>query len=333
VLEPTSNGIGGDGFALIWDGARLHGVNGSGRAPAALSLEALRRAGHDKVPTHGWLSVTVPGAVRLWGDIHERFGRLPLEQLLAPAIEYAERGAPVAAIVGQNWARAVAAARQRSGPEFAGFLETFAPGGAAPRPGRRFAAPGHARTLRLIASDGPQAFYEGEIAEAILAFSRATGGLLSADDLAAHRSEWVEPITAEYAGHTVAEIPPNGQGIAALMALGMLDGLDLARHPRDSAASYHLQIEAIKLAFADAFAYVGDPAMVDVPITALLDRERLAARRALIGPAAQQFGPGEAAASSLPPATPTSWRPAAAPSTRSSPASCSRTAPPSAPSA
>jgi gamma-glutamyltranspeptidase/glutathione hydrolase len=301
VLEPNMNGIGGDGFALIWDGARLHGLNGSGRAPAALSIEALRRAGHGsrdeakplQMPTHGWLSVTVPGVVRLWGDMHERFGRLPLDEVLAAAIAYAEQGAPVAAITAQGWARGVAAARQRSGPEYAGFLETFAPGGAAPRPGERFVAPGHARTLRLIAAEGPRAFYEGEIAQAMVAFSKATGGLISADDLAAHRSEWVEPITAGYAGYTVAEIPPNGQGIAALIALGILDGLDLARHPRDSAAAYHLQIEAIKLAFADAFAYVGDPSRVDVPVAALLDGQRLAARRSLIGPAAQEFGPGE----------------------------------------
>lgn len=293
VLEPTANGIGGDGFALVWDGARLHGINGSGRAPAALSIEALRRAGQEQMPIHGWLSVTVPGVVRLWGDLHERFGRLPLEQLLAPAIAYAEQGAPVAALISHSWARAVAAARQRSGPEYAGFLETFAPGGSAPRPGERFVSPGHARTLRLIAAEGARAFYEGEIAQAIVEFSKATGGLLTADDLAAHRSEWVEPITTDYAGHTVAEIPPNGQGIAALMALGILDGMDLGRYPRDSAAAYHPQIEAIKLAFADAFAYVGDPSRVDVPIAALLDRERLAARRSLIGPVAQEFGPGE----------------------------------------
>lgn len=292
VLEPTSNGLGGDGFALIWDGARLHGINGSGRAPAALSIEALQRAGHQQVPTHGWQAVTVPGVVQLWGDLHERFGRLPLEQVLAPAIAYAEQGAPVAPMVSQFWARGVAAARERRAPEFAGFLSTFAPGGRAPRAGERFASPGHARTLRLIAAEGPRAFYEGPIAEAIGRFSAETGGTLTPDDLAAHRSEWVEPISADYAGYTVAEIPPNGQGIAALIALGILDGLDLAAHPRDSAAAYHLQVEAIKLAFADAFAYVGDPATVDVPVTALLDRERLAARRALIGPTAQDYGPG-----------------------------------------
>jgi gamma-glutamyltranspeptidase / glutathione hydrolase len=293
VLEPTSNGLGGDGFALIWDGARLHGINGSGRAPAGLDLAALARAGQREMPSHGWLAVTVPGVVQLWGDMHARFGRLGLDEVLAPAIAYAEQGAPVAPLVSHFWGPAVAAARARTGAEFAGFLPTYAPGGRAPRAGERFVAPGHARTLRLIAAQGPRVFYEGEIAQAIAAFSQATGGLLSAADLAAHQSEWVEPLTSDYGGYTVAEIPPNGQGIAALISLGMLDGLDLAAHPRDSAASYHLQVEAMKLAFADIFAYVGDPAHATVPTAALLDPARLAARRALIGPTAQDFGPGE----------------------------------------
>lgn len=292
VLEPPSNGLGGDGFALVWDGTQLHGINGSGRAPAALSLEALHRAGYTQMPAEGWFSVTVPGVVQMWGDLHERFGVLPLEQVLAPAIAYAEEGAPVAPWVSFFWERGVAAARTRRGPEFDAFLETFAPAGRAPRPGERFVAPGHARTLRLLARKGVRAFYEGEIAEAIAAFSAATGGLLTADDLAAHQSEWVAPLTMDYAGYTVAELPPNGQGLAALLALGMLNGLDLGRFPRDSAESYHLQIEAMKLAFADVFAYVGDPAVVETPTAALLDRERLAARRALIGPVAQDFGPG-----------------------------------------
>jgi gamma-glutamyltranspeptidase/glutathione hydrolase len=293
VLEPTSNGIGGDGFALIWDGAKLHGINGSGRAPAALSVEALRAAGHERLPIYGWLPVTVPGVVQLWGDLHAKFGKLPLEQVLAPAIGYAERGAPVPPFISRNWARGVENARQRTSPEFAGFLQTYAPDGRAPAAGERFAFPGHARTLRLIAKEGARAFYEGEIAAAIARFSAETGGLITADDLAAHASEWVEPITMEYGGYTVAEIPPNGQGIAALLALGMLDGMEMGAHPRDSVEAYHLQIEAMKLSFADIFAYVGDPAMANVPTAALLDKERLAARRALIGPRAQDFGPGE----------------------------------------
>jgi gamma-glutamyltranspeptidase/glutathione hydrolase len=176
---------------------------------------------------------------------------------------------------------------------FAGFLPTFAPGGTAPAPGERFASPGHARTLRLIAEHGARDFYTGEIAQAIVAFARQTGGLLAAGDLAAHTSSWVDPISIDYRGHTVWELPPNGQGLAALIALGILDGLDVARHPRDSAAAYHLQIEAMKLAFADAHRYIADPERVDVPVRGLLDPTYLAVRRTLIGPAARAHAPGQ----------------------------------------
>lgn len=292
VLEPTSNGLGSDAFALVWHRDRLHGINGSGRAPAALSVEALERAGASSVPAYGWLSVTVPGAVRLWEDLHSRFGKLSLAQVLAPAIAYAEQGAPVPQVVARNWAGGVAQAQQRTGAEFSGFLSTFAPGGRAPRLGERFVSPGHARTLRQIAQHGAKSFYQGEIAEAILGFSRETGGLLSAEDLASHTSSWVEPISVPYRGYTVSEIPPNGQGIAALIALGILDGMGLNSHPRDSVESYHLQIEAIKLAFADAHRYVADPDKAEVPTSGLLSPAYLAQRRALIGPMARSPEPG-----------------------------------------
>jgi gamma-glutamyltranspeptidase/glutathione hydrolase len=293
VLEPTSNGIGGDNFALIWDGAKLHGINGSGRAPAALSIEKLQSAGHTAMPTHGWAPVTVPGAVKMWGDLHERFGKLPFAQVLAPAIRYAEEGAPVPPIIARNWARGVDQARTRTASEFTGFLSTFAPGGRAPRAGELVRSPGHARTLKQVARHGARAFYEGEIAQAIAAFASETGGYITMDDLAAHTSTWVEPITMDYHGYTVAEIPPNGQGIAALMALGMLDGHDFAGLPRDSAAAYHPQIEAIKLAFADTHRYVADPAKAAVPTAGMLDRAYLAERAKLITDRAQDFGPGE----------------------------------------
>jgi gamma-glutamyltranspeptidase/glutathione hydrolase len=292
VVEPTSNGLGGDAFALVWDGQRLHGLNGSGRAPAALSREYLQHAGHQEMPTFGWLSVTVPGAVAAWQDLHTRFGRLPFEQILAPALHYAEHGHAVTPVVARNWALAVRAAHERRDPMYAGFLPTFAPSGAAPRMGERFVSAGHARTLHLIAQQGARAFYQGEIAEAISAFAQQTGGVLSLDDLAAHTSTWVDPISTEYRGYTVCEIPPNGQGIAALMALGILEGYDLSRLPRDSAQSYHLQIEAMKLAFADAYRYVADPSHADVPTNGLLDTAYLAQRRALIGDTAQSYGPG-----------------------------------------
>jgi gamma-glutamyltranspeptidase/glutathione hydrolase len=283
VLEPTSNGLGSDAFALVWDGERLSGINGSGRAPRRLTIEAVQGAGHSAMPATGWLPVTVPGAIQLWADLHTRHGSLPFADLLAPAIAYAEAGAPVAPVVAGNWARTVTIAQQRSSAEFAGFLETFAPNGAAPAPGTIFASPGHARTLRLLAKHGADAFYRGEIAAAIVAFARETGGLLDEADLDAHRSSWVEPIAVDYHGYTVHEIPPNGQGIAALIGLGILDGLDVSRHPRDSAAAYHLQIEAMKLAFADAQHYVADPEHAAVPTRGLLEPAYLAERRALIG--------------------------------------------------
>lgn len=292
VLEPSSNGLGGDGFALIWDGARLHGITGAGRAPAGLSLDTLAARGHTSMPTHGWLPVTVPGVVRLWDDLHTRFGSLALDQIFAQAIAYAEEGAPVPPSVAASWARGVALAQQRQGAEFAGFLSTFAPNGRAPRPGELFRSPGHARTLRTLAQQGASAFYEGEIACALVDFAQATGGLLSDEDLANHTSEWVEPISLNYRGYTVHEIPPSGQGVVALMALGMLEEFDLTQHPRDSDTSYHLQVEAAKLAFADAFAYVGDPAKVAVPTRALLDRQRLRGRAQLISTSAGQYGPG-----------------------------------------
>jgi gamma-glutamyltranspeptidase / glutathione hydrolase len=292
VLEPTSNGIGGDAFALVWDGGRLHGLNGSGRAPAALTVEAVRRAGHSAMPAEGWLPVTVPGAPAAWCDLHARWGRLPLAQVLAPAVRYAEEGHPVAPNIARTWGRAVDEMRARHEPMYAGFLPTFAPGGSAPRAGSRFTSPGHARALRLIAATAGRAFYQGEIADALDAWSRATGGLLRGADLAAHTSSWVEPIAHRYRGYSVWEIPPSGQGLAALIALGILDGCDLASLGRDSAGSYHLQIEAMKLAFADAYAYIADPEFVAVPVRGLLDAGYLAERRALIGPTARLPAPG-----------------------------------------
>jgi gamma-glutamyltranspeptidase/glutathione hydrolase len=287
VLEPTSNGLGGDAFALVWDGARLHGYNGSGRCPSRLDAETVWAAGLSEMPTHGWWSVTVPGQIRAWADLHERFGRLDWARLLAPAVDAAEHGQPVPPVIAAQWATGVAAARRRRGPEFAGFLDTFAAGGAAPMVGTSPVLAGHARTLRRLAWAGADDFYTGEIAHAITDFSAATGGALGPADLAAHRGEWVEPITIDYRGFTVAEPPPNGQGVAALQALGMLDRLD-----PDSGATpgVHAQVEAMKLAFADAFAHVGDPTAVTVPD--LLDPSYVSARVRLIGTRAGHPGAG-----------------------------------------
>jgi len=293
VLEPTSNGIGSDAFALLWDGKQLHGLNGSGRAPAATTPDAVRAAGFSKIPAAGWWPVTVPGAPAAWRDLHARFGRLPFADLFGPAIYYAEQGYPVSPMTAAAWGRAAQNYAKLSGPEFAGWAATFAPGGHAPRAGERWASPGHARTLRRIAASGSQDFYEGDTAEAIAAFAAASGGNMTAADLAAHTSTWVDPIHVTYHGTEVWEIPPNGQGIAALIALNILSELDLpAAGPRDSIEGFHLQIEAMKLAYADALAYIADPDHAAVPVAGLLSPAYARERAALIGHDALDPAPG-----------------------------------------
>ena len=279
VVEPTANGIGGDNFALVWHDGQLHGLNASGAAPAALSLGALPGG---QMPTHGWLPVTVPGAVRGWADLHGRFGRLPFAKLFEPAIHYARHGYPLSPVAARNWARAVGIYRSLNLPELNEWFTVFAPQGFTPRPGAVWASEGHATTLERIAASGGADFYEGTLAEAIGKHAEATGGVIRASDLAAHRSEWVTPISASYRGHEVWEIPPNGQGITALMALGVLEGLDLPDH-RDTASGLHLQIEAIKLAFAEAHAHVADQRHSEVPVERLLSAAHLASLRGRIG--------------------------------------------------
>jgi gamma-glutamyltranspeptidase/glutathione hydrolase len=284
VVEPTSNGIGADAFALVWDGATLHGLNGSGRAPAAHSPETFRRHGLGAMPLRGWMTVTAPGAPATWRDLHERFGRLPFHSLFEPAIEYAERGYPVSPMTAAAWAAATELYTQtNTGPEFRGWFETFAPDGRAPRAGEFWSSPGHARALRLIAESKAEAFYQGELATEIDRFAASTGGYLTGADLAAHTSTWVEPIGTSYRGYDVWEIPPNGQGITALIALNILEGFDLASYPRESTESYHLQLEAMKLAFADAARYVADMEHEHVPVQGLLDKRYAEERRSLIG--------------------------------------------------
>ena len=284
IVEPTSNGIGSDAFALVWDGGQLHGLNASGRAPAAANLADLRADGHTTVPELGWLPVTVPGAVSAWAALSERFGRLQFESLFAPAIELAEHGFAVSPVVAKFWGRAADAYRTTAvGPAFSGWAPTFAPSGRAPRAAQIVHLPDHAATLRAIASSQGRAFYEGQLAGVIDAFSVATGGLLRGADLAAHRPEWVDPIGTNYRGFDVWEIPPNGHGISALAALNILEGFDFSPESFDSAESWHRQIEAMKLAFADAAAYVADPTHVDVPIRGMLDKTYAATRRMLIG--------------------------------------------------
>jgi gamma-glutamyltranspeptidase/glutathione hydrolase len=298
VVQPGSNDIGGDLFALVWDGAALHGLNASGRAPAALTLDLVRdRAAGAPVPAalggaqadvaeafpaRGWLPVTVPGAPAGWRDLHERFGALPFADLFADAIGYAEHGYPVPQAVAAGWDRAVRLLHAGlAGPEFAEWSRVFAPGGRAPRAGERWRNPDAARTLRLIAGTGAEAFYRGEIATAIADFAAGTGGLLTADDLAKHTSTWVDPIRTAYRGYDVWEIPPNGQGLAALLALNVLEGYEPAGGSLED--RLHRQIEAMKLGFADAHAYVADPDVAPAPVAALLDKGYAARRRAMIG--------------------------------------------------
>jgi gamma-glutamyltranspeptidase/glutathione hydrolase len=293
VLEPTSNGIGADAFALVWDGVRLHGLNGSGRAPAGLTLDAVRRHNHDTMPTRGWLSVTVPGAPAAWRDLHKRFGKLRFSTLFEPAILYAEQGYPVSPVLARYWQRAEQTYRSLSEVEFSGWTPTFAPEGRAPQVGEIWRSRDHARTLSLIAESQADDFYRGSTAQTIVKFAAQTGGLITAADLARHTSTWVDPISTTYRGYDVWEIPPNGQGLTALIALNILEGFRFDRFPRESAQSYHLQIEATKLAFADAQRYIADPDRVPVPTESLLAKAYAAERRLLIGEQALDPQPGD----------------------------------------
>ena len=279
VVEPTSNGIGGDAFALVWDG-KLHGLNGSGKSPQTMSLECF--TGLESVPELGWLAVTVPGAVSAWRSLWERWGKLPFEQLFAPAIRYAEAGFPVSPVTAAAWKRAENVYLPVNAPQFTPFKQVFFPQGRAPDAGDVWASPAHAQTLKEIADSGGESFYRGKLAQAIANFAADTGGLLSATDLADHESLMLDPISTQYRQYQVWEIPPNTQGIAALMALNMLEGFDISAAPRESAISYHHQIEAMKLAFADAYRHVGDPRFMEVTSEQLLDKAYAAKRRELI---------------------------------------------------
>ena len=287
LVEPSGNGVGSDAFAILWDGNELHGLNASGRAPKGWTPE--RFAGLDTMPFHGWDAVTVPGAVSAWVEISERFGKLPFADLFEPAIRYAEEGFPVTPIIAQLWARG-----GRLLGDQPGFAETFMPNGRAPFAGERFRNPALARTFRRIAETKGRAFYEGDLAEAMVAHSKAHGGALALDDLASHRPDWCGTISKGFDDLTLHEIPPNGQGIAALMALGILDHTPIRDLEADDPRAFHLQIEAMKLALADAEAYVADPAhMGAVKAADMLDDDYLATRARLIDPTrATDFGAG-----------------------------------------
>ncbi|MHB8648156.1 MAG: gamma-glutamyltransferase family protein [Thermomicrobiales bacterium] len=294
VVEPTSNGIGADAFALVWDGKKLHGLNASGRAPATHTPELFEKLGHTEYPRTGWLPVTVPGAPAAWRDLHDKFGKLPFAQLFAPAIRYASGGYPLAPVVAEGWGMAARRyAETNHGPEFAPWFATFTKDGTPPRAGDVWELPDHARTLQRIAESGAEDFYKGELAGQIADFAAETNGYITRADLAAHTSTWVDPISVSYRGHEVWEIPPNGQGIATLAALNVLEGFDLGAIPRETTESYHLQIEAMKLGFSDAHRYVADMERADVPMAGMLDKEYASQRRRLITDRAMQPEAGE----------------------------------------
>jgi gamma-glutamyltranspeptidase / glutathione hydrolase len=275
VVEPTMNGIGSDAFCILWDGKELHGLNASGRSPKAWSPQYFSK--HKSMPQRGWDAVTVPGCVSAWMALSSRFGKLPFADLFEPAIRYAHDGWIVPPIVAQSWEAAVHVLGNS-----ADFQAAFMPGGRAPRVGELFRNEAQARTLSRIAETGGDAFYRGDLAEKIAGHARNTGGAMTVEDLAAHQADWVTPIHTDYRGYTLHEIPPNGQGIAALLMLGMLENHDLSSLPVDSADSLHIQIEAMKLAYADAHRYVSDPATRDIEYARLLDPGYLSQRAKLI---------------------------------------------------
>jgi gamma-glutamyltranspeptidase/glutathione hydrolase len=279
LTEPTSCGIGGDLFAIVWDAAtqRLHGLNASGRSPQSLTLEHFARAGARAIPERGPLSVSVPGAVDGWCELHARFGRLPLGELLAPSIAYARDGFPVTEVIGAAWAAGAAALKDSPG-----FKAVFMPLGRAPAVHERFANPALARAYELIASGGRAAFYDGPIGAAVEQAVRSSGGFLGREDLAAHVSEWVEPVSTTYRDWRVFELPPNGQGVAVLQMLNILEGFELDSLEWGSAEHLHLLIETKKLAFEDRARYYADPQFAAVPVARLISKEYASARRALL---------------------------------------------------
>ena len=275
VVEPTANGLGSDAFALVWSEKkqRLFGLNSSGPAPMLASADRIIADGRDqngKMPVHGWTPVTVPGAPKAWAELVSRFGKLTLAEDLVPAVTYARDGYPCAPNLAQLWGRAYNQYRKiLTGPEFEAWFKTFAPDGKCPEAGDMVRLPDHAATLEAIGESGAEEYYRGEIARKIDEKSRKYGGYLRYEDLASYQAKWVEPIRVNYRGYEVCEIPPNGQGIVALMALNILKEFDFRE--KDSALTCHRQLEAMKMAFADAFHYVTDPADMKIDYHRLLD--------------------------------------------------------------
>ncbi|MEN1785634.1 MAG: gamma-glutamyltransferase [Bacteroidota bacterium] len=297
LMEPTGCGIGGDLFAIVWDGKtqKLYGLNASGRSPQQLTLDYFEKEGLDKIPSHGPLPVSVPGAVDGWFELHQKFGSKDMETLLAPAIAYAENGFPLTELIAWYMQRSVPFYQSKGFPN---ITDTYIDqnGGKLPDEGTLYKNPYLANTYRQIAKGGRDAYYKGPIAKTIGNFIKSQGGFLSAEDFAAHQSEWVTPVSINYRGYDVWELPPNGQGIAALQMLKILEGFDFSNIKFGSAEHLHLFTEAKKLAFEDRAKYYADMDFFKVPVTQLLSEEYAAKRRALIGERAGMYTAGEISA-------------------------------------
>lgn len=269
VVEPTSNGIGGDAFALVWSGGKLHGLNSSGRSPKSISIEKIKALGHETMPKQGIAPVTVPGAPGAWAELSKRFGKLSLAEVLMPAVNYAREGFPVSPTVGKYWGFAFNSYMKNSGdPLFDPWFKTFAPNGRAPRIGEVWAAGDHAKTLEEIGNTGAESFYRGRLAGAIADYSNKFGGFITEEDLAEFSPEWVDPISVNYRGYDVWEIPPNGQGLVALLALNILKGFSFEQ--KDHVETYHKQFEAMKLAFTCGKGTITDPEHMKISVDDLL---------------------------------------------------------------
>lgn len=281
VLEPTSNGIGGDAYALVWTKGELHGLNASGPSPKNISIDAVKKAGYDEIPKYGWVPVTVPGVPGAWAELSKKFGKLPFTEVLEPAIRYAEEGYPLSPVLSKYWNRAYHIFKENLKEDmFKHWFETFAPNGHVPQVGEVWKSQDHADTLREIAETNAESFYRGELANKIDRFSKENNGFLSKEDLEAYRPVWVKPISVNYRGYDVWEIPPNGQGLIALQALNILKGYTFEE--RDTVDTIHKQIEAIKLAFADGFKYITEEKHMKFTTEEFLSEHYAAKRRELI---------------------------------------------------
>ncbi|WP_027965044.1 gamma-glutamyltransferase [Halalkalibacillus halophilus] len=282
VVEPTSNGIGSDAFALVWVDGEMHGLNASGHAPKNISVEKLKEAGYKEMPTFGKVPVTVPGTPAGWAELSKKFGKLPLTEVMAPAIAYAEDGYPVSPTLGFHWQAAYKKFKEIFQDDiYQSWFDTFAPKGKAPQVGEMWKSPGHARTLKAIAETNAESFYKGELAKEIADYFRKHDGYLTKEDLESYQPQWVDPIKVNYRGYDVWEIPPNGQGMIAQMALNILKGYEFTE--KETVDTYHKQIEAMKLAFSDGLKYITEQKEMDASVEGMLSDEYADERRELIG--------------------------------------------------